>query len=357
MTARIATRRHPRVAPAVIFAALAVVAAGCAGPREPLEIGLKEIPSQVILGSQTEDAPAAVFVPPDAFPIRLPSVPAGVAEPPRPFTPTTTPAPPPPCPSADPLSAPKVEALNGIFSPPVPSAYPFRNRGTFEISGANAQKGVLPESSTRTVKDVVDSGGGRFRFQVESVFGDTTTITGYKVEPAGTSEPGGQGLYVTAITTSAEGQSSTFDPQPDLLLLRLPVEIGNEWQSAGVDQRSGTAMAFTGTTGVKGRVDACGTFLDAHTVTINGRIGECQDIGPPDPAVPDPAPACPPQRAGQAISPESSTSFEAVYRIGTQYGGIPLGEEIVTTTEQRSRSIHRENRSTINVVPARAASR
>lgn len=351
------TSRTPSRNVAVLLAALAVLATGCAGPKEPLEIGLKEVPSQVILGSQTEDAPPAVFLPPDALPIRLPSVPAGVAEPPAPFAPTTAPAPASPCPAADPLSAPKVEALNGIFAPPVPATYPFRNRGTFEISGANAQKGVLPESSTRTIKEVVDSGGGRFRFQVESRFGATSTITGYKVEPSGTSEPGGSGLYITAITTTTDGQSSTFDPQPDLLLLRLPVEIGNEWQTAGVDQRSGTAMVFTGTTGVKDRVDACGTFLDAHTVTINGRIGECQDVAAPDPAVPDPQPACPPVPPGQAVSADSSTSFEGVYRIGTQYGGITLGESITTTTQQRSSSVNRKNTATISEPPRRAESR
>ena len=332
------TSAHRRIA---VIAVLALVGSACAGPREPLEVGLKEFPSDVVLGSQKEDLATPVFLPPDALPLSTPLLPAGVSPPPA-FTTTTLP-PLEACPSADPLSAPKDEALSSVPFPPAAGSYTFRNNGTFEVSGPNAQKGVFPELSTRTIKNIEELAPGKFTYDVESVLGDTTTVTSYRVEPPNGGDISGPGLFIAKISSSTRGgEVSTFDPTPDLALLKFPIEIGNEFQSLGVDQRTGTAMAFSVTVGVKSRVDACGQFLDAHTATVNGRISDC------DPTLPAP---CPPVPPGQQVSPDEATSFTAVYRVGTQYGGITLEEEVVTDTDTGGVRVHRENIATISAVP------
>jgi hypothetical protein len=347
---RPAPRHQTAVGRLALVVTMALLAAGCAGPREKLEVGLKEFPSDVVLGAH-KTAEAPVFLPPDALPLVTPIVPAGVG-PTHALTPTSLPLPPPPCPSADPLSAPKDPALTSVTQAPVAATYPFRNDGSFEISGANAQKGLLPISSSRTIGNVVDKGKGSFTYDVTSVFNGTTTVTSYRNEPLGTSDAFGPGIYITRITETTGTTTSTFDPTPDLLLLKFPIEVGTSWQTAGVDQTSKVGMAFTGTIHNKARVDACGEFLDGFTVVINGHLGDCQSVASPDPRVPGPQPVCPPDNGGQQVSPTEPSSFGATYVFGTQFGGITLQEHIVTDSQHSGSSDHVDNLATISKVPA-----
>jgi hypothetical protein len=119
-------------------------------------------------------------------------------------------------------------------------------------------------------------------------------------------------------------------------------------------------MAYTVIVNVKSRVDACGEYLHAQTITVNGKIGDCQVVavapGPPADPVSAP-PVCPPQPGGQRFNPDEPSTFNAVYKIGTQFGGITLEEQVVTDTQAKAGSVHRENTATINKAPVMAKGR
>lgn len=319
-----------------MLAALILVAmAGCAGPQAPLLVGIKEVPSDVVLTRKRPQA-ATAPIPPIGLPIREPAISA--------FEHPIFEAVVGPCPSADPLAAPSKEAVNTILLPPAAGTYSFRNEGSFEVSGANAKKGAFPSLSTRTVKEVfkVMTPGSTetwYRFDVEAVLADFYTTTTYTLVPeqAGPTVVTGPqpGLFITRVQTQLpNGTSEDFRPAnfPGLLLLPFPFSPGVEWNAAGADPRSGTAMAFTGLVGQKVRIDACGTPLDAVTVQVDGQFGETE--GP-----------------GTAISPLSQTRFAAEYALGTQFGGLSLMDLVEMTRTDPRGNLYQKNRSTINSEP------
>ena len=100
----------------IALVALALTAA-CGAPDKPLDLGFKEVPSDVVLGAQSTPTPSAG---PVAVPV--PPPPSVVTLPPPPYTvpvSAVAPSPPPPlpspaaCPPVDPLAAPAVDARNG----------------------------------------------------------------------------------------------------------------------------------------------------------------------------------------------------------------------------------------------------
>ena len=325
--------------PLVLTAALA---AGCAGPDRPLDVGFREVPTDVVLGAQTEPtSPAAPAGPPvDVVETEftLPPPPSVVALPPPTFEvrdPATPVAPPLPQPSAsacavvDPLQAPAVEAPSGIVAPPAEAAYIFRNVGTFEVSGADARQGAFPATSLRTV-DVpfVSDDGSVFDFAVAETLGDITTKTTYRVVNEAnplTGAAGGPGLYILRVqSTRADGSSTAFEPAPSLQLAALPLERGAVVEARGVDPLTATSMSFTSTVAGKARVDACGEPLDSFTLELTD---------------------------GQLISPTQDLTFESTYAVGTQYGGLLLRESTAFAGTDGDAGVSRTNTATISQVP------
>lgn len=331
-----------------LFTAFVLVA--CAGPKAPLSIAIKEVPSDVVLGAARRAELAVAPIPPSALPINLTSI--GVFESPVTERVLGVPASPEACPIADPLAAPALEAVNTIALPPAPSSYLFRNEGTFDVSGANAKKGSFPSLSQRHVKNLfkVTTPGSpevRYRFDVEVALGALLTTTTYSLIPEQSTTPpsldltgGGDasatraGLFIERVQSQfPDGSAEDFTPATPLLLLPFPISPGVNWNSAGSDVESGTAMAFSGVIGQKARIDACGVPLDAWTVRIDGRFGESE--GP-----------------GMAISPSSQTSFIADYAFGTQYGGLSLMDTVEMDRTGPQGSIHQKNQGTINSEPS-----
>lgn len=321
----------------LLLLAVALTAA-CGGPERPLQVGFKEVPSNVVLGAQSSATPVPAGSPGPVTIVHLPP-PSVVALPPPPFEvpdPSSgRPAPAPPaepvCRVADPREAPALEAPSRIERPPVDGAYLFRNDGRFETSGADAQSGEFAEASLRTVKRVFESEDGRvFDFSVAETLGATTTTTTYRVLketavlPAteGTVEPG---LYITQVeSTDSTGQSSTFSPTPHLRLAALPLVRGAVIESRGVDPRTAMTMSFTSTVAGKARVDACGTPLDSWTLDLTD---------------------------GRVLSPEEDLEFSSTYAIGTQYGGLVLRETVAFAGTVAGAGVSRTNTSTISQVP------
>lgn len=325
---------------AASFAVFALALTACAGPQAPLNVGLKELPSDVELGAGERTTPTVAPVPP----VGLPLARSAVRQFEPPFEVPAIPSPAPEaCPAADPRDAPAREAVNTVAAPPTPGDYPFRNEGLFEVTGANAKSGRFPTSSMRRVANVSRIGFTGtsevwYRFDVEATLGELSTTTTYTLVPEGEVpqvEPGsGAGLYITRVRTEfANGSEEDFQPTraPGLLLLPFPLVVGHTWEAAGTDPRSGVTMAFTGRVGQKTRVDACGTPLDAWTVRIAGTVGE----EPP----------------GGAVSPAGYTSVVADYAFGTQYGALSLADTVQIDRIEREGTLDQRNHATIHVEP------
>jgi hypothetical protein len=343
--------------PALAIVLVLLAAAGCARPKTDLDVGVRDVPTNVILGAQTKPpiirhlAP----LPPLDLGIAGPSVITlieDITEPARPRASTTTTAPPVACPAADPRSPVALAAVAIPDRPPAAATYAFRNDGFFEQSGADAKKGLLPKPSTRTVGNV-RAAGPDFTFDVGVAHGGVTTTTSYRSQsaPTAASQASDAGLYmVKIVTVDASGATSAFDPTPDLRLLPYPAQPGVVWRASGFDPVANVGMAYTGTLGNRVRVDACGAFVDAWAVRLDGAVGEhpcpivegsdpttlCQDIEP----------------GGQQVSPSARTTFRAEYGFATQYGGLAVTDKVnVATGDAVSATRYSRNEAIIDRVP------
>jgi hypothetical protein len=311
-------------------AAIAVVllAAACGGPQRPVDIGFKEVPSDVILGSHATPsaAPAPTAptapAPPPVSVVALPPPTFEVGPEPSP------PAPPPPptaCATADPLQPPAREAPPAVSAPPAKATYVFRDVGSYSVSGAEARKGTFPATSVRTVGNVVRSSATDFTYDVAELLGDVTTTTTFHV--VGTSVlPAAlpPGLYLTRVMSVRGSASSSFTPSPELELAAFPLVRGASVTSSGVDPQTATSMQFTSTVTGKARVDACGTPLDSWVLDLT---------------------------QGKLISPTQNLDFSTTYSVGTQYGGLFLRERTAFAGTDAGAGVSRTNTATITTTP------
>ena len=331
----------------LLAAATLVVTAACSGPREPLEIGVNEVASDIVMGSQS-DEPLATPMPPNALPLVREALLSPT--PPPPALPEPTPTPAVKCPAADAFAVPEISATTDITRPPAAASYAYRNDGGFSVSGVNTVRGRFPAESRRTITNVATTDEGTFTFDVAATLADTVTTTSYEVIPT-TVDDENAGIFVTAIVTkTGNDEPTTFTPTPALKFLALPVEAGTSWKAFGIDASSMKAIAFNATIENKERVDACGTIVDGVTVRINGTVAEC--ISPPTPPGGDPI--CPGvDPGGLTFDPSTGSreTFTGRYVWGTQFGGVVLQDTIDILTDVPGASVQRTNTATIAEEP------
>lgn len=312
--------------------ALLLASTACAGPQRQVDLGFREVPSDVVLGAQGTPSPSPGPIATNGPPLAVaPPPPAVVALPPPTFDTRpepSPPAPPPPapvCATADPLQAPAREAPASVSAPPAKASYVFRNVGSYSVSGADARKGVFPATSLRTVGNVARSSDTNFTFDVSELLGDVTTTTTYDV--VGTSlVPAAlpPGIYLKQVKSVQGSSTSTFTPSPELELASFPLVRGASISSSGVDPQTATSMQFTSTVKGKTRIDACGAPLDAWVLDLT---------------------------EGKLISPTSNLDFAATYALGTQYGGLLLRERTAYAGTDAGNGVSRTNTATISSTP------
>jgi hypothetical protein len=338
-----------------------LLAAGCAGPHEPLQVGVGQTESNIILGDQQKQLNLPpVPIPPNALPLGPTTIPTVNGPEPAvaPFS-----APPLPCPAANRESAPAQVALGDVALPPAPATYAFRNVGKFATSGATPIQGRFPTEATRTVRNVVDNGDGTFSYDVRSVLGLTATTTTYKLQPANDASGG---IWIQKVRTQEYPDGSdpmdpkakpkndtTFDPTPDLQLIAFPVVGGASVTSRGIDTSTGTVMGLRSTVQVKDRTDACGTLIDTQVVNVDGEIGTCPT--PPDGTIPTPSPTPAACDLGQITPNGERDTFEGQYRFATAYGGLIVQDSMDVLTETPTGNVSRQNSAIIDKVPLAAA--
>ena len=310
-----------------------ILVTGCAGPGKPLDLGFKEVPSDVVLGAQTSPTPSVVtttgpvpvvLVPPPSVvslpppPYALP--PHGRAEPPPPPLPT-----PPACPADDPLAAPRIEAPPSIAKPPLQAAYLFDNDGSFAVSGADARRGSFPARTLRIFNHIQKLSAGTFSYDVSELIGDTTTTTTYTVVTDASLPGQSNALFLTRMVyRRTDGTTATFTPTPQPQLAALPLVRGATVDQRAVDPQTQTAMSFTSTVEGKARVFACGEPLDTWTIHLT---------------------------KGSLVSPSQNLQFDSTYQLGTQFGGIVVRDVVAFTGTDGSAGVQRSNRATIASAP------
>jgi hypothetical protein len=322
-------RRRVVLAAAVVAGELLISA--CGGPRDAIDVSMKQYAGDVAIGKKNE-AKLAVPVKPrvNPQPIGFPSF----IQPPPPLPPTgptrsESPLPQPseqPCPKAPPTSVPRLVAPNNVTAPPATALLQYRNLGSFTITATDgtARTGKYPLLSERAVSSK-PVGDGTFMYTVEERLGLSVTTTVYHLDPA-------KGIFLREISsTTADGGVDSFTaPDDSLLLLPLPVVIGAPIQGSAIDSRSATNMTIVGSVVGHSRVDACGALLDAYRVDIT---------------------------EGRITSPFKQVRFTATYNIGTQYGGLSLSEHLhyecdVNRYCDSGRDVETDNVATVSSEPA-----
>ncbi|MDQ1443994.1 MAG: hypothetical protein QOI20_458 [Acidimicrobiaceae bacterium] len=315
-----------RAASLILALALALGTTACAGPKRPFELGLKEVPSDLLLGRQTQPAlPLPAQMPPSTFLVSGFSAPTptppSVLPPPIPEP--VPPLPPSGCPPADPLAPARLATALDITRPPAPATYPYRTSG-FVIAG---QSRTLPPVATHKVDNVHENGPGDFTFDVTVDQAESTpTTTTYHVVPR-TSVVVAPGLYISRVV-SGSGPLNDFSPRPELLLLPFPALPGTAFTAAGTD--GVTAIKYEGTVQTTERIDACGANVDGTRVVLaNGQATSARNQG------------------GSQVAEE----FNAEYVIATQYGGLSLRDLFQASTPGSTDVYGRELRGLINAEP------
>ncbi|GAC1328615.1 MAG: hypothetical protein NVSMB17_04240 [Candidatus Dormibacteria bacterium] len=316
---------------------LSLLLSGC-GPHVPLEVSVKQVPVDIILGLQKVQkavSGALGSLPPLPQPFAPPPPPSGPVQvgngtagpapvssvpiPSAAASPTPSPL---PCPVANLLTTfPEKAATADLQGMPEPGVYRFRNGGAYQPD-TNTSTGIInfPDSGTRTVTSPAALAPGIFTFDVVNTTGGKTgrskVTTSFEVVPqnitAGT--PGGQtvtqaaGIFITAITGQpADAPFFNFRPQPMITYLNLPVSFGVSWDTSGSDPANGMTLKLHGAIAddtVKGTnkgrrvVDACGTLVDTWEVIATGQL----------------------------VGPNEKLAIGWAYDVATQYGGMTFAE-------------------------------
>jgi len=146
-------------------------------------------------------------------------------------------------------------------------------------------QGVGPTQShsfhERSIEDVEIIRGGIIRYttvEQDLVFGAQRKVRQtYEVrQGAGQSD---EGIFLTRRSSQTGNKPpEEFVPTPAILMLDLPVKIGNSSNGSGVDPNSLEIQQQEGLVTKRQRVDACGTVIDSWFVdaqqTFTARTGE-----------------------------------------------------------------------------------
>lgn len=221
---------------------------------------------------------------------------------------------PPACPSASRTAAAPEEAPTNARGVPTEGAYNWKYDGTQEVASIKGLKFKISGFERRTVRAIGKISDTEFRFTTFQSDLQTKDIvaTRYKVKteaaaaraPQTTTRAGepDRGMAIERIDhfdPRTGNTKDTFVPNPPVLLVPLPILVGEEFQSLGVDPVTRERLQVQGVVKNRQFVDACGELIDGWTVEMN----------------------------------QTSTSPEGVEKtrkytmiVATQKGAIPIGE-------------------------------
>ena len=186
--------------------------------------------------------------------------------------------------------------------------------------GERTKNEPLPDQR-RLLRNYEKIDDDRFRFETVQPFKENFLISVFEVETAGervtpppeagavelptsAGEPE-RGLVLRSTrVVDADGNQvpgiATFEPEPGLLLLPVPVQSGERFSSVAVDPRTGQTVFQQSTVRARERIDACGDPIDGWMVTASQTIA----------------------------NGEEQRTFSYNYLVATQYGAAVILEQI-----------------------------
>lgn len=184
------------------------------------------------------------------------------------------------CVKAAPGSAAAEAAGLNAKGTPATGVYRWKYAGTRSITTPPVKFNV--SGFERRLLRNVRRTGNDFTFEVaepDKLYNNRVVVTTYRVRPAArnqqvtaTDQRAGdpdRGLSILRVDSldAKTGQSvSSFQPQPPILLLPLPVLAGERFQSIGADPRTLRSVEIDAQVVRRERVDACGEIVDGWYV-------------------------------------------------------------------------------------------
>ena len=231
------------------------------------------------------------------------------------------------CPTAPPTAAAEKQADATITGKPQEGIYLWKRSGTQSKpnpSGGEPLKTKITGFEKRIIRNVTpyddpyDPDAYTFEMVQTLIDRPTIQIRTFLVKPNSSAQvqPGGVPVVQEPRATEPEAGVSllkieeqntdgdttgSFNPTNGLLMARLPIDPSDAFQSGAVDPRTGQSIFADAAGRGRSRIDACGDLIDGWRV-----------------------------ESTQTRSDESA-SVAYNYIIATQYGGVPILEEIHTT--------------------------
>jgi hypothetical protein len=305
-----------RIRNTIVLIAAALLASACAGDRGPdFTIGFKrlaldlaykdeKLPEYVTPGSvnlpQEVSFLAPTFVPPKVAPPALARA---------------------TCPTADPDAKPLQPATVFVTKPPALGTYtthlagyieigvgtpirlPIPTRAAFEIR--NVKQSIIEEDPVNGYTEVTE-----YDLYTPSLDGSTTasyrvtyspaTTVGTVTQAANIEKAAAGEMVLTHLVIDSAATKLDFRPDPPVTIISFRSGQGTTWNSAGIDQASGTAMVVSGSVSRRVNVDVCGQWYDTYEIISNEHI----------------------VNLATGFRSDTDAQDPNVYRVATNYGGL-----------------------------------
>jgi hypothetical protein len=327
--------------------ALALLATGCVRP-DPPGVGVQKLAADIVFGVKppAPDTPppnlapgaagpgdAVTYVPSPASP--EPSFGLPAFREPRSLSaklprPTPLSAPRSPCPPAALTAFPAQEAGLNALGNPVEGQYRWKREGTQTLATLPGIKLPVSGFEQRLIRNVKKISETEFTFETvqPELSGGVTTISTFKVKTDGVSktvnapvsppdvthpttpvpigvtpptpmptlpkppipesaragDPDGGVVLTKLQRVDAHGNSSELTFSPGVMYLPLPIAPGEQFNSVGIDPRSGSVLQHQARVIRRQRVDACGEIVDGWlieaTQTFSGAAATATSTSP-----------------------------------------------------------------------------
>jgi hypothetical protein len=296
----------------ILLVAIALVAAGCGrgGDDDPLAIGVRRVPLNLVFAKEELKQPVA----PEVIVRLLPPIEGlgGAADlnkfrgPPK-FSLF------PPCPEAPAGAGPLKPVLFAALFPPEVGSYARHNKGTIKINGAIPLTFPFPPVSRWDIPKTTRIVTPAAYSEIDPDAAPTVTYEWdvHKVLAPGFEQIDSLRLLADRIelfkrVTVTQGVPQEFNPSPPVRIYTFGDE-GSYIASAGVDTVTNTSMAVEGNVERRENVDVCGQVIDTWRVTLT-EIMVNLDTG---------------ETTG--TNPQGERN---VYNFANQYGGIVVREDL-----------------------------
>lgn len=234
------------------------------------------------------------------------------------------------CPKAPPTAAAEVPVDATITGPPVEGVYLWQRSGTQIVPGTGDEEPVTSQitgferriiRNVQPYDDPFDPEAYTFEMVQTLLDEPVVQVRTFLVKPQTTAQvaPGGALVVDEPRVNDPEGGISlikvedfdeddqrlgTYEPSNGLLLLGLPVDPAETFQATAIDAKTGQVILQDAAVRGRARIDACGDLVDGWRVETS-------------------------QVRSDVVG---EVEYNAVF--ATQYGGVPILEEVSTVTAE-----------------------